>query len=287
MRVEVPELEPWVERFPRKLLEQHNTWLGLLTVCRYFLEHPRPGLYIRELPVNVHTKFIEQHQGILRELLEYLLPAESIVSDATSFQQRFGLREEEPLIHIRFLDDQLRQRYGVPLQELSTPGSQLVELDFSGQTCVITENKMTFLTLPPLANTFAILGGGFKVSSLAAISWLRDCPIIYWGDLDAQGFQILSQLRSIFPHVRSLMMDEATLLAFAEFSVVGTPCRVRQLPHLTQEEHALFLRLAQDEKRLEQEHISHAYALRQIQSSLRNDKAQKPTLLNGDHMPRG
>jgi hypothetical protein len=134
---------------------------------------------------------------------------------------------------------------------------------------VITENKMTFLTLPLLTNTIAILGGGFKVSSLAAISWLRDCPIIYWGDLDAQGFQILSQLRSIFPHVTSLMMDEETLLAFAEFCVVGTPCRVRQLPHLTEEEHTLFLRLAQDEKRLEQEHINHAYALRQISFSVR------------------
>jgi hypothetical protein len=264
MRAQVPQLEAWVERFPRKLLEQHDSWPGLLAVCSYFLEHPRPGLYIRELPVNVHTKFIEQHQGILRELLEYLLPAESIVPDAPSFQQRFGLREEEPMAHVRFLDDQLHQRFAIPLNELCIPCSQLAKLDFSGQTCIVTENKMTFLTLPPLPNTLAILGGGFKVSSLAVIPWLRNCPIIYWGDLDAQGFQILSQLRSIFPHVISLMMDEATLFAFSEFCVIGTPCRVRQLPHLTEKEHALFLHLAQNNKRLEQERISHAYVLEQI-----------------------
>jgi hypothetical protein len=264
MRIQVPQLEAWVERFPRKLIEQHDSWPGLLAVCHYFLEHPRPGLYIRELLVNVHTKFIEQHQGILRELLDALLPPEAITPDASTFQQRFGLREEEPLAYVRFLDDQLRQRYGLPLNDLSAPCSQLARLNFSGQICIITENKMTFLTLPLLANTFAILGGGFKVGTLAAIPWLRDCPIIYWGDLDAQGFQILSQLRSIFPHVVSLMMDEATFAAFAEFSVVGTPCRVRQLPYLTAEEHALFLRLAEDDRRLEQERISHSYALKQI-----------------------
>ncbi|MEO7021021.1 MAG: DUF3322 domain-containing protein [Ktedonobacteraceae bacterium] len=264
----VPQLESWVERFPKKLIEQHDAWPGLLAVCSYFLAHPRPGLYIRELPVNVHTKFVEQRQGILRELLDYILPTEAITPNAPSFQQRYGLREEETLVHMRVLDDQLRQRYALPLNELSVPCSQLAGLDFSSYICVMTENKMTFLTLPLLPNTIAILGGGFRVGSLAAVPWLRDCPIIYWGDLDAQGFQILSQLRSIFPHVISLMMDEATFTIFAEFCVTGTPCRVRQIPHLTDEEHALFVRLAQEESRLEQEHISHVYALQQLQICL-------------------
>lgn len=264
----LPQLEGWVERSPRKLIEQHTDWQDLLTVCRYFLEHPRPGLYIRELPLNVHTKFIEQHQGILRELLEYILPAEAFLAEAPTFQQRFGLREEEPLVRVRFLDNQLRQRYALPLDEISAPCSQLAELDFGGQTCMITENKMTFLTLPRLASTFAILGGGFGVGALATIPWLRACPILYWGDLDAQGFQILSQLRAFLPHVTSLMMDEATFATFAAFSVPGTPCRVRALPFLTSTEHDLFLRLAQETIRLEQERISHAYALEKIQAAL-------------------
>lgn len=268
MRAQVPQLENWVERFPKKLIEQHDSWPGLLAVCRYFLEHPRPGLYIRELPVNVHTKFVEQHQGILRELLDDVLPAETITPNAPTFSQRYGLREEEALVHVRFLDEQLRARYALPLNELCIPCSQLAGLDFSGQICIITENKKTFLTLPHVPRTIAILGGGFKVGGLAVLSWLRACPIVYWGDLDAQGFQILSQLRSIFPHVISLMMDKTTLATFAEFCVPGTPCRVRHLPYLTAEEHALFLRLAQEETRLEQEHISHVYTLQQVQSCL-------------------
>src|SRR3989440_1946534 len=193
IREQVPQLEAWMLGSPKKVIEYHSDWLGLLTVCRYFLEHPRPELYIRELPLNVHTKYVEEHIGILRELLEHLLPAEVIVPDAPTFQQRFGLREEEPLIHARFLDDQLEKKYGIPLSELCAPRSQFARLDLRPQRCMIIENNMTFLTLPVLPDTFAFHGGGFKVSGLAAISWLRECPLIYWGDLDAQGFQILSQ----------------------------------------------------------------------------------------------
>ena len=268
MRTRLPQLETWVERFPRKLLDWHADWEELLLVCRYFLEHPQPELYIRELPINVHTKFIEQHQGILRELLDHLLPVEATQPAAFTFQQRYGLREEESMARVRFLDDQLRQRYALPFNEISVPCSQLARVDFSSQICVITENKMTFLTLPLLPNAFAILGGGFQVSNLAAIPWLKSCPIIYWGDLDAQGFQILSQLRSIFPHVTSLMMDEDTLQTFAEFSVPGTPCRVRLLPYLTEEEHRLFVRLAEETIRLEQERISQGYALEKLRECL-------------------
>lgn len=264
IREQIPRLEDWMQSSSRKIIEQHGDWPGLLAICGYFLEHPRPGLYIRELPVNVHTKFVEQHMGILRELLDQLLPPKHVTPDALTFQQRFGLREEEPLIHIRFLDEQLSRRYGLPLSELCTPCSQLKRLDLRGQHCIITENKMTFLTLPPLPGTFAILGGGFKVSGLAPIPWLQECSIVYWGDLDAQGFQILAQLRAIFPHVVSLMMDEETLNTHRHFCVEGTPCTVKQLPCLTPEEHTLFSHLAEQNIRLEQEHISHAYVLQCI-----------------------
>src|SRR6266516_2725611 len=271
VREQVPQLEAWILSSPKKVIEQHGNWPALLAVCHYFMENLRPGLYIRELPLNVHTKFVEDHTGILRELLEHLLPPEAVLSNAPTFQQRFGLREAEPLIHVRFLDEQLEKQYGLPLNELCVPPSQYVHFDLQAQRCIITENKMTFLTLPALPKTFAILGAGFKVSSLAALPWLAACPIIYWGDLDAQGFQILSQLRTIFPHVVSLMMDETTFRTFSSFSVAGTPCPVRQLPNLTSEEHALFLRMVRDNIRLEQERISHRYALERIYQALKNE----------------
>ncbi len=265
IRAQLPQLEAWLLHYPQKVIALHGLWNDLLAVCAYFLHHPRPGLYIRELPINVHTKFIEQHRGFIRELLEQLLPPTAITPDATTFEQRFGLREKEPYVRLRLLDQQLHTHCSLPLSELSVPLSQFAAFDFlSEQCCIITENEMTFLTLPSQPRAFALFGGGFQVGSLQAVPWLATCPIFYWGDLDAQGFQILSSLRALFPHVTSLMMDQETFIAFSVFSVPGTPTPVRQLPHLTSEERALFLHLAENNLRLEQERISHAYALKKL-----------------------
>ena len=69
-------------------------------------------------------------------------------------------------------------------------------------------------------------------------------------------------------------MDWETLSTFSEFCVASTPCLIRQLPHLTNEEHALFLHLAENNVRLEQEHISHAYAVRQLNSIITDVRYQ-------------
>lgn len=53
----LPELEPWVHQYPSKVVTHQNEWDGLIKVCRYFMKNPRPNLYIRELPIDVHTKF--------------------------------------------------------------------------------------------------------------------------------------------------------------------------------------------------------------------------------------
>jgi hypothetical protein len=267
IREKAPQLTAWAERSPQKVIDHHGYWPELLAVCRYFQDHPRPALYIRELPINVHTKFIEQHRGILGELLEQCLAPEAIQPEAATFERRLGLRAKEALLRVRLLDAQLYARYGLPMTDLSVPLSQSGALDLlRGQCCIVTENEMTFLTLPPRKDTFAIFGGGFKVSDLGQVSWLADCPILYWGDLDAQGFQILSSLRALFPHVTSVMMDWETFSTFSAFCVTGTLTPVRQLPYLTPEEHVLFLHLAENNLRLEQEHISQAYAVEKLNS---------------------
>jgi hypothetical protein len=267
IRERLPALNPWMERFPQRVIDSHGDWLDLLEVCLYFLEHPRPGLFMRELPIPIHTKFIEQHRGLLQDLLRFLLPASALDENATTFEQRFGLREEEPLVRVRLLDQQFARRYGLPIDDLTLPCSQFAALDLQGQCCIITENKQTFLTVPALSEAFALFGGGFMVQNLAAIPWLKTCPLLYWGDLDAHGFQILALLRATFPHVVSVMMDRATLSAFANFHVVSTPFATRELPLLTAEEQVLFREVAEKTIRLEQEHITHAYALDRLHTA--------------------
>src|SRR5579884_1520974 len=191
IRAQLPQLASWGENHPSVVIAHHGDWPGLLEVGAYFLEHPKPGVYLRELPVTVHTKFIEMRRGIVREILEAILPQDSYLPQASRFEERFGLRQDEPFARLRFLDNQWERQYGLLITDLQLPLSTIATLNFQGQRCLIVENLMTFLTLPPLTDAFAIWGEGFKVVQLAHVTWLAECPIYYWGDLDAQGFQIL------------------------------------------------------------------------------------------------
>jgi hypothetical protein len=265
IRHELPQLGDWLRNNMQHVIRHAGAWPGLIEVCQYFLAHPRPNLYARQLPLTVHTKFIEEHQGILRRLLDGLLPAEAISAPERSFERRFGLRYDEPLLRVRLLDPQLQERLGLPISDLSVPLSQFEHLDLAGQCCIIIENKLTFLTLPSLPGCFAIFGSGFAVELLKGISWLADCSLIYWGDLDAHGFMILAQLRAAYPLTVSLMMDTTTLERFGHFAVAGEPGATTHLPHLTPDEHALFTYLANNNIRVEQERISYDYVLQQLQ----------------------
>lgn len=260
IREQLPALEDWLRARPQQVLAFAGVWPELCRVCLYFQAHPLPQRYIRELPIAVHTKFIEEHVGILRELLDALLPPEAVNSSVTPFEKRYGLRYDEPLIRLRVLDSALCERYRLPCSDLSTPLSQFAALRLGHPRCIVTENKLTFLTLPDLPGTIAIFGRGFQVELLGEIDWLRSCPVYYWGDLDAQGFQILSQVRARLPQVRSVMMDRETLDAFRAFAVQGHPAPLVELPHLTAAEQAMYTLLAQQQLRLEQERISYEYA---------------------------
>ncbi|MFZ0544030.1 MAG: DUF2220 domain-containing protein, partial [Candidatus Promineifilaceae bacterium] len=125
----------------------------------------------------------------------------------------------------------------------------------NGRTILIVENKMTFLTLPPVQNGAAIWGKGFQVSLLRELNWLADCAIWYWGDLDAQGFAILSQLRSYWPQTRSFLMNWETFENYREFVVAGTPVERMVLTNLEVEESAVYQQLVDNNWRLEQERI--------------------------------
>lgn len=264
IRAALPELESWLEANPQHVIAQHGAWPQLLRVCAYFRTNPRPNMYIRELPIAVHTKFIEHHSAILIRLLDTLLPDTAVNREEKQFERRYGLRYDAPLVRIRLLDDTLRARIGLPLMDVAARVEQLAALPCDGLRCVIVENKMVLLTLPQLSNGIAIFGSGFQVELLRDLPWLTTCPIWYWGDLDAQGFQILARLRALFPQVVSLMMDATTFEAFREFAVSGTHSPVVELPQLTPDEQALYVNLVRANLRLEQERISYMYAAQHI-----------------------
>lgn len=264
-----PQLAEWLGKYPQKLVAELPHWEQLLTVCTYFVAHPRPRLYLRELPLTVDTKFVEQHKAALRQWLDILLPPEAIEAEETEFARRYGLRDNEPEIRLRLLDPTFQAAWHWPLADFSAPASAVAQLNIPAVKAVVVENKTTFLTLPPLAGFIAIWGGGYKVSLLKTLAWLRPCAIWYWGDFDAQGFEILSQLRHYFPQTKSWLMDEQTFAQFAQFAVPGTPSKVASELYLTAEEQTLYHHLKTYQLRLEQERLPHGYVVAQTTALLR------------------
>lgn len=68
-----PELKEWIVKYPQKVIVNHSKWIDLLKVCTYFKSNPRPNLYIRELPIQVHTKYIENNKDVIGDLLDTII----------------------------------------------------------------------------------------------------------------------------------------------------------------------------------------------------------------------
>lgn len=265
-RDRVPQLECWLAKYPLRAIEYASVWENLLKVCCYFQTNPQPNLYIRELPIPIPTKFIEEHSSILRQLLEAILPEETIQTSESKFEKRFNLRYEEHRISFRVLDASLQKQYNLLATDISIPLSQFAQLDFQSSCFIIVENKMPFLTLPHLPNSFGLFGQGKAVNLLYQVKWLKDCPIFYWGDLDFEGLEMLSQVRGIFPQTRSLMMNVETLDNFRDYQGNKSVQNFRKLPNLTNEEQEVLEQIVRQQIWLEQEHINHEYILQQVQT---------------------
>jgi len=256
VREAFPELTDWVTENLRALAELGPDVAGLVAVTRHFLAHPRPKCFARELPVPVDTKFVERNRGVLRLWLDRLLPPHAIRADEEHFERRFGLRYAEPDLFIRFLDPCLQIRLGFPCPALALPLSTAAALDVGDAAVVVVENKVNLLTLPKETGQLALGGLGRGITLLQHVPWLRTASIFYWGDLDVDGFEILSSLRRLFPQTRSVLMDFRTLARQRAIAVCGNG-RCPPMPvNLTAAESAAFEACASENIRIEQERLT-------------------------------
>ena len=255
---ELPELKDWISKYPNKVLDNHNVWDDILVVCKYFKTTPKPQLYIRELPIQVHTKFIERNKGIIKELLDIII-SEQVNTEATRFEPHFNLKYDEPIVRFRVLDENISEKCFSGTNDISLPISQFKSIGISVHTVYIVENKMNMLTFPLKSDSIVLWGHGFGVDILKNVEWLRSKRIFYWGDLDAHGFLILSELRKHFPQVESFLMDRETFDAFFE-NDKGVETNVVGDLYLTSKERELFEYLKAFNFRLEQEKIPFEYA---------------------------
>lgn len=256
------ELQHWIEKFPQKVINNSEDWNDILKVLDYFSKNHQPQLYIRELPIEVHTKFIERNKALIGELLDIVIK-EYINTNEKEFEKRYNLHYDEPTVRMRLLDRTLAKKLFYGLDDITIPVSLFLKLQIPISKVYIVENKVNFLTFPLIPNSIVIWGKGYGVASIKDSELLKSIDLIYWGDLDAQGFEILSQFRSYFAHVKSLLMDKATFDNYFE-KECGTPSKISVKLNLTTEEEELYQYIKVNNYRLEQEKIPQRYVIKQL-----------------------
>lgn len=274
IRASAPQLETWLKSSWKRILDLHDALPDLLSVVDYLRGNPRPDCYIRELPIPVSTKLVAKHKALLRTWLDITLDPQHIYSGGgkNDFESRYGFRSPQTHVLVRLLDASLMAELGLPCQELSMPAEALGQLAARDLVVFAVENKVSLinaLCLPPIKRGIAIGALGNNLAEFTKISWLANQRIIYWGDIDVEGLEILSRFRFFFPQVESMLMDAPTLHAFRSLCGRGNgkPPSTPQ-KHLTASEAAAAECCQLENLRLEQEHIPFPTVLSAVQHLL-------------------
>lgn len=236
-------------------------WQTLLLVLDWLVDNQNKTCYIRQLPIRgIDTKWIESHEGIVKPLYKAM----------SGCDPQFARPPKQ--FRIRVLDKDISLG---GLTDFALSAEQLNGYPSRPEVVLVCENLVNVLSLPPMLGVMAIHGGGYAVGELGAVSWLSSVPILYWGDLDSNGFAILNQLRSHFPHATSTMMDIATLERYGDLCGDEPKPTKAFLSHLAVSEQETLARLLIGDQRrgfsvlrLEQERIEWEWACRRIEDAL-------------------
>jgi len=271
----------WTAKHSSVLTEAFDAqyWEQLFLCADWFIHHSPCGLYLREIPLPVHTKFIEQNRALIFSLycaLKKSGTAEPVLSEAIlpepvfaepkntaeAVYAEWGVRTAPAFVRFRLLDDAIDVTIaGETLRsgEVHIPLESFAALRFDSiNTIFIIENLLVYLTFPTVPNSLCIFGSGFAAVQLQRNKHLRQKKLYYFGDIDEHGFEILSEFRAAFPNVISFCMNSTTYRTFAQFAVPGKSSKRDSADlHLTAKELALFryLREHPECSRLEQERI--------------------------------
>ncbi len=269
----MPELVPWVRAHPLKAIDNGDVWSDLLAVVAWVKGVSTERLYLRQIDVEgVDTKFVDRHKSVLDELLTAVLPEGRIDTHYTTgdFGRRYRFRARPEYTRFRVLGSE--PALPEACTEFTLRTEELASLELTSRLLFVVENEITYLAFPHVPDAFVVFGSGFGLASLRPLPWLVGKEIVYWGDIDTHGFDILNRLRSRFDSVRSILMDEATLLAHRSQWVAEPSPTNRPLPNLTEAEAALYGDLVEDRFgptiRLEQERVRPSVLERELEPLL-------------------
>ncbi len=259
-RAAVPELVPWVVANPLHAIEHRGIWGDLLRTVAWIAANDTECLYLRQIDVEgVDTKFVDRHRKLLDALLTSALPEGRIDPryTAADLARRFRFRPKPSYTRLRLLAPQ--RAFPAGLSELTLRTEELAMLQLEVRTVFVVENEISYLAFPPAPDSIVVFGSGFGLAALRDLPWLDSKEIVYWGDIDTHGFDILNRLRARFGSVRSILMDQQTLLTHPRQWVTEPSPTNRLMPNLTATEEALYKDLVEGRYgpavRLEQERV--------------------------------
>jgi hypothetical protein len=230
----------------------------LCIAAAWFAVNDATGLTPRQVPIEgLHGKWLNTNRALLTLL---------------AGRPTLGLVARPTRIHFTYLDPQHRADGGRYHDSL-TLGDTMAPA-YQPTVAVITENKDSAVYFPTVPGGITIEGNGNAATGLLhRVPWLLDVPqIVYWGDLDAAGYEIVNRLRSNGIPVETMLMDLGTYTAYERFGAwtddKGNPlrCEARQyLPYLTAAEREVYEALTDPScirvRRIEQERIPLSVAL--------------------------
>ncbi|TKV28555.1 hypothetical protein FDK12_07815 [Arthrobacter sp. NamB2] len=177
----------------------------LLSVASWFQTHDATGLTPRQVPIEgLDGKWLNTSQHLVRHL---------------SGRGDLGLVNRPRTVHYTYLDP-MHLKNGGRRHDSITIGDNAAPA-YQPDTVIITENKDTVLFFPYFDHAIAIQGGGDAgPKHISLVPWVTACDtVIYWGDLDADGFEIINDYRSRGLDVRTVLMDTAALAQYRRFGV--------------------------------------------------------------------
>ncbi|MFJ2300643.1 Wadjet anti-phage system protein JetD domain-containing protein [Oerskovia paurometabola] len=224
----------------------------LLRVVAYCASNDTTGLTPRQVPVEgVHAKWLNTSHSLVAAL---------------AGRDSLGLAPAHPsVVHFTYLDPSHLAAGG--RRHDSHAVGDVANLPYPPTVVLICENKDTAVTFPSVLGGIAVQGNGSGAGALAATPWIASAPlVVYWGDIDTDGLEILSQFRARDIVHHSMLMDTA---AFDHWQQFGTaydkkarliePRSPRPDLHLTDSERDLYKMLLNPAhigpRRIEQERI--------------------------------